>query len=177
MGNYPVLTAAQQDYLEAILRLELTQRALQAVDAQKAEPAAAGVRVTDIAAALGCRLPTVVRSLARLREAGLVEQAERGLVHLTLESRRLASQLLHRHEDTVALLAEVLGVPPAQAEAEACLIEHGLSAQTAQRLHEFLIRWEALRPATRARLAGQSRRLRPADFALVGGASGAGARR
>lgn len=168
MGNYPVLTAAQQDYIEAILRVELFMP-----PPQRGQ----GVRVTDIAAALGCRLPTVVRSLARLREAGLIEQEERGLVHLTSGSRRLAAQLLHRHEDTVALLREVLGVPREQAEAEACLIEHGLSAQTAQRLHEFLVRWEALPAAQRQRLAGKASRLRAAEFTLVGEASGAGGRR
>lgn len=174
MGNYPVLTAAQQDYIEAILRIELTQRALQV---EGPASAAAGVRVTDIAAALGCRLPTVVRTLSKLRVAGLIEQAERGLVHLTAESRRLAEQLLHRHEDTVALLTEVLGVPRERAEAEACLIEHGLSAQTAQRLHEFLVRWETLHAAQRARLAGKAGRLRVAEFTLLGEASGAGGRR
>jgi DtxR family transcriptional regulator, Mn-dependent transcriptional regulator len=175
MGNYPTLTPAQQDYLEAILRVELAQRDNAAI--RGADSAAPGVRVTDIAALLGCRLPTVVRALARLREEGLVEQAERGLVHLTAESRKLARQLLHRHEDTVALLTDVLGVPAEQAEAEACLIEHGLSAQTAQRLHEFLVRWEALSPVARARIAGSRRRLRPVEFMLVGAASGAGGRR
>jgi len=165
--SLPELTPAQQDYLEAVLRLS---------EAGQAD-SPAGVRVTDIAAELACRLPTVVRSLARLRELGLIEQQERGRVHLSEQGRRLAGQLLHRHEDVVQLLSAVLGVPAAQAEAEACLIEHGLSAETAQRLHEFLERWEQQPCNLRTRLAGLQRRLRPREFTLVGAASGAGRRK
>lgn len=155
------LSAAQQDYLEAVY--VLLQR--QAED---------GVRVTDIAAELGTRLPTVVRGIARLRAAGLVEQEERGLVRLSARGGALAAQLLHRHTDVVYLLQHVLGVPAAQAEEEACVIEHGLSGDTAQRLHQFLERWQRLSPGERRALA--ARPARRGQFSLVGGAAGSGAR-
>jgi DtxR family Mn-dependent transcriptional regulator len=162
------LTPALQDYLEAIRMLHA------------AEP---GARVTDIAAALGTKLPTVVRSIARLRRLGLVIQEERGRVYPTPAGAALAAQLAHRHADVARFLREVLGVPPIRAEADACVLEHGLSADSAQRLHEFLERWDAA-PAE-ARLALRPRRdmgvdragaAAAPDFDLLGSAAGAGSR-
>jgi DtxR family Mn-dependent transcriptional regulator len=193
------LTAAQQDYLEAIYRLAFrrpgagelrplapvvlemacTPRSLEVLPpfCQPAERELCGVRVTDIAAELGTKLPTVVRSVARLKELGLLRQRQRGLVHLSPEGSRLAAQLAHRHADVVAFLADILGVAEAQAESEACLIEHGLSGDTAQRLHEFLERWKALPAEARAGLAAAGKAELPSEFGLVGGASGAGGRK
>jgi DtxR family transcriptional regulator, Mn-dependent transcriptional regulator len=156
------LSAAQQDYLEAVF--VLVQRG-----------ATGGVRVTDIASELGTRLPTVVRGMARLREAGLVAQEERGLVSLTRSGGALAAQLLHRHTDVVYLLQQVLGVPASRAESEACVIEHGLSGDTAQRLHQFLERWERLAPGQRRALSAKVA-TRRSEFTLVGDAAGSGAR-
>ncbi|MDQ3023511.1 MAG: metal-dependent transcriptional regulator [bacterium] len=157
-----LLSAAQQDYLEAVY--VLLQRSGQD-----------GARVTDIAAELGTRPPTVVRGLARLREAGLVQQEERRLVRLTPTGAALAAQLLHRHTDVVMLLADVLGVPRGRAESEACVIEHGLSGDTAQRLHQFLERWQRLSTGERRALNAKRTAAR-GQFTLVGDAAGSGAR-
>ncbi len=46
---------------------------------------------------------------------------------------------MHRHDDLQRFFTEVLGVQSAVAEADACQVEHGLSAETSQRLHEFLL--------------------------------------
>jgi DtxR family transcriptional regulator, Mn-dependent transcriptional regulator len=162
----PRLTAAQQDYLEAVYVLVR----------RDAAGSADGVRVTDIAAELGTRLPTVVRGIARLRGLGLVAQQERGLVRLTAHGQRLAAQLLHRHTDVVYFLQHVLGVPAERAEADACMLEHGLSGETAERLHRFLERWQGLSPVQREPLAGSGRRVSRTEFTLLGDASGAGGR-
>jgi DtxR family Mn-dependent transcriptional regulator len=193
------LTPVQQDYLEAIYRLafrrpaagefvalasgvlEMTcnPRTLEVLPplTPPAQRELSGVRVTDIAAELGTRLPTVVRSIARLKEAGLLRQRQRGLVHLTVEGARLAAQLAHRHADVVTFLVEILGATPRTAEAEACLIEHGLSGDTAQRLHEFLERWAGLSAETAAKLSAGAAPVLPSEFGLVGGAAGSGGRK
>ncbi|MCH7471682.1 metal-dependent transcriptional regulator [bacterium] len=158
------LTPAQQDYLETVYHLT----------GREAGP---GVRVTDMAAVLGTKPPTVVRSVARLKQLRLLSQEERGRVHLTRHGFRLAAQLSHRHEDVVRFLAEVLGVEPVHAGAEACLIEHGLSGGTAERLHLFLERWDELPKRTRAALGGKGEETQPLEFTLVGRAAGAGGRR
>jgi Mn-dependent DtxR family transcriptional regulator len=113
--------------------------------------------------------------MSRLREAGLVEQEERGLVRLTRSGSALAAQLLHRHTDVVYLLQHVLGVSATQAETEACVIEHGLSGDPAQRLHQFLERWVRLAPGQRRALAAKKSAQR-GQFTLVGDAAGSGAR-
>ncbi len=171
------LSPAQQDYLEAIYRLAgaADSSAGGSRRSRHAEQLS-GVRVTDLAAALGTRLPTVVRTVARLRELGMVEQEQRGQVHLTEPGLRLAVQLAHRHSDVVYFLYAVLGVTAKRAEMEACLVEHGLSAETAQRLHLFLERWDSLSDAQRARLSGLDKRVRPTQFTLLGEAAGAGGR-
>jgi DtxR family Mn-dependent transcriptional regulator len=155
------LTPALQDYLETISALDA---------------AVPGARITDIAATLGTKLPTVVRSVARLRELGLVNQVERGRVYPTPAGAALAAQLAHRHEDVVRFLGEVLGVGMERAEADACVLEHGLSAESAQRLHEFLERWDALPERLRRTMASRASRKAP-DFNLLGEAAGAGSRR
>ncbi|MBN2081168.1 metal-dependent transcriptional regulator [bacterium] len=155
------LTAAQQDYLEALSLLGAE---------------GAGVRVTDLAAHLGTRLPTVTRTLQRLRERGLVHQEVRGLAYVTLAGRRLAGQLAERHRLVERLLGEVLHLPPEQAARDACVIEHGLSGAAAGRLAAFLGRWDQLPQATRRFLTG--RRGRPSEerFDLLGDSRSFGGR-
>ncbi len=159
------LTAAQQDYLEAIYRLE-----------ESTEGGSSGARITDIAGVLGTRLPTVVRNIGRLKELRLVTQRERGPVILTKQGRRLAGQLAHRHEDVVELLTSVLGVEPGQAETEACFIEHGLSGATSERLHGFLLCWSRLSGDVRRKLTGCKAGDTTGSFTLVGRPTGKGGR-
>ena len=161
---YLKLTPTQQDYLEACFKLAQAS-------------AEGGVRVTDIATTLGTRLPTVVRTLARLKALGLLKRETRGLAFLTPLGIKFASQLAHRHADVRRLLTEVLGVPSPLVEHEACLIEHGLSSDSAQRLHEFLGRWDTIESGVRNQLAGSSGRVKTRHFDLVGRASSSKDRR
>lgn len=120
------LTAVQEDYLEAVYRLE-----------QAGEPGT--VRVKDIAHRLGTRLPTVTRTVKRLTSMGLFIHAARGAVELSPEGQQIAAAIVHRHDDLLRFLTEILGVDPKVAETDTCRVEHGLSAETSQRLHEFLL--------------------------------------
>ncbi len=119
------LTIAQQDYLEIILRLER--------DADGAR-----VRITDIAKALGTRLPTVTRTIQRLTSLGLTEHPDRGGVSLTDKGRTIAAEIEHRHTDLFDFFRLVLGLSEEIAHQDTCQIEHGLSEESAQRLHEFM---------------------------------------
>ncbi len=119
------LTIAQQDYLEIILRLEQ--------DAEGEQ-----VRITDIATALGTRLPTVTRTIQKLTALGLTEHPNRGGVSLTKTGRTIAAEITHRHEDLFDFFHQVLGLSQEIAERDTCQIEHGLSEESAQRLHEFM---------------------------------------
>jgi len=119
------LTAIQEDYLEVIYHLS-----------NKGETD--GVRTSEVADRLSCRMPTVSRTVQKMVEMGLVNHESRGLIRLTELGRSTAEDIAHRHKDTVAFLTRILGLSDDQAEADACQIEHGLSPLAAQRLHEFL---------------------------------------
>lgn len=161
------LTPAQQDYLEAIYRL--------AVGGGNGA-GHISVRVSDIAAQLGTKLPTVSRNMSRLRELGLIEQRHRGPISLTKAGLDLGSQLSHRHQDILQLLTSVLGVRLDLAKREACLLEHGMSGETSQRLHLFLLNWQGLDEKSKAGLLGKGPSPGKSQFSLVGPGAGHGGR-
>jgi len=134
--NKTALSAAQQDYIEVIYRLEQ-------------ELGDTDVRISDIADRLGTRRPTVTRTVKKLTETGLVDHPTRGGVQLTATGRRIAGEIVHRHDDLVRFLVEILGLPDRVAQADAGQIEHGLSPASAQRLHEFLEFFDTLPDAER----------------------------
>jgi DtxR family transcriptional regulator, Mn-dependent transcriptional regulator len=137
--DHAPLTAVQEDYLEAICRLGT-------------ESGPDGIRISDIAGSLGTRLPTVTRTVRRLVELGLLHHPLRGRVGLSSRGRKMAVEIVHRHEDTVRFFVEVLGVSPTNAERDACQIEHGISAGTAQRMHDFLEHFNALSRSDRQKM-------------------------
>lgn len=131
------LSSSLEDYLETIHRLE---REL------------GEVRASDIAERLGVKRPPVTRAIQSLRTEGYVYHEARREVRLTELGRKMAAALSHRHADIAYLLEEVLGVSAEVAEADACQLEHGMSAETAQKLHEFLEHYMKLSEEVRGRL-------------------------
>jgi DtxR family Mn-dependent transcriptional regulator len=129
-----VLTATQEDYLEAIHRLE---------------EGGGPVQVSHLGERLGCKLPTVTRTLQKLVRNGFVDHESRGTIHLTETGRSTARHLVHRHEDLVKFLSLVLGLSPRESESNACQLEHGMSALAAQRLHRWLQHVDQLDAAAR----------------------------
>mgnify|MGYP001159728148 FL=1 len=134
-GN--ILSTAQEDYIETIFNLsgELDK-----------------VRVTDIAERLGVRMPAVTRAVQGLEKLRMIERGDGRGICLTPLARKLAGALVHRHSDLVTFLTEVLGVDERIAEADTCQMEHGISAETAQSLHEFLKEYARLDEKTREQL-------------------------
>jgi len=134
-----MLTPTQEDYLEAIYRIEEEGEA---------------VYVSLLALRLGCRLPTVTRTVQKMVKSGFIEHEARGGIHLTQAGRATARHLVHRHEDLVAFLSLVLGLSSGEAESDACQLEHGMSALAAQRLHRWLVHLGNLAPDMQARVLG-----------------------
>jgi DtxR family Mn-dependent transcriptional regulator len=92
------------------------------------------VRISDVAARLGVRLPSVVAMLKGLAAKGLVKHERYGLVELTETGRTEAQEVLARHKAIYRFLNGFMGVSAATAEADACRIEHVLSPDTVKRL-------------------------------------------
>jgi DtxR family Mn-dependent transcriptional regulator len=117
------VTSSLQDYLEVILDLVQEKKT---------------ARVTDIAARLEIAKPSVIQALTLLREKGLIIQDRYGPVELTAEGRHYALKIRHRHNVIYGFLTQVLGVSPAAAEKDACLMEHDLSEESFEKLIGFL---------------------------------------
>ena len=117
------LTSAMQDYLEAIGRLA-DERGF--------------ARVRDIADTVGVRQPTVTGALRNLAEMELVNYKPYEVITLTAHGRKLARGVRRRHDLLTRFFTDVLGLPPATTESDACRVEHDLSRRTVERLVAFM---------------------------------------
>ena len=119
-------SASSQDYLEAILALS--------------PQAHVGVRSVDIAEALGVSRASVSRARGVLREAGYIRHERYGRITLTESGRVVAQAVMGRHQVLKRFLINVLGIDEATAEADACRMEHVVSAATMESLIAHLER-------------------------------------
>ena len=115
------LSPSLEDYLEAVFDL--------------GPPA----RVSSIARRLKVAKASVTQAVQRLTDKGLVESARYGRVSLTAQGLKSARKVRNRHDTLVTFLEDVLGVPDAVAERDACALEHGLSDETAGRLADYTV--------------------------------------
>ncbi len=113
------LSAALQDYLEAILVL-----------ARETGEARAG----DIATHLGVHKSTVTAALHALADKGLVHYAPYEAVSLTGEGASIARDVSRSHRILCDFLQQVLQVAPQPAEDNACRMEHVMDRDVLDRL-------------------------------------------
>ena len=118
----PTMTKSLEDYIEAIYVL-IKQ--------------CGNARVRDVAADLHVKRPSVVKAMAELKKLELVTQEPYGDIELTAKGRKVATSILARHTVLKAFLIK-LGVTEKTADNDACLMEHILSAQTMDRIRDFL---------------------------------------
>lgn len=109
------LTPSSEDYLETILELS-----------EKTE----AVRSVDIASHLHVSKASVNKAMGILRDAGLIEQAHYGLIHLTVLGHQRAGDILQRHGMLKRFLTDILHISEAIAEEDACRMEHVISDET-----------------------------------------------
>lgn len=109
-----------EDYLEAILVLK-QERGL--------------VRAIDVSRHLGFSKPSVSRAMKILREDGAITVADDGAIELTDTGLEIAERIYERHKLLTLWFTE-LGVSASVAAADACRVEHDISAETFQKLKE-----------------------------------------
>lgn len=119
------ITASAEDYLETVFILSV-------------ENPENPVRVTDIARSLGVSKPSVTHAVAQLREKGMLRHEAYGGIFLTPAGESHAANVLRRHKMIRRFLLDTLGVSEAHAEADACRMEHILSAETMEKMYEYL---------------------------------------
>ena len=117
------ISASQEDYLEAILDLRKPRQP---------------VRVKDIAAKLGVKMPSVTRALHLLAEQKLVDHPAYREVTLTPKGVALARRVKMRHEVFTAFFTEILGIDPRTAADNACRLEHVIDEAVLDRMVSHL---------------------------------------
>lgn len=117
------LSANMEDYLEAIL-LAADEKGL--------------ARVTAVRDLLGVKTPSVTGALRVLAGKGYLKHEPYQGVKLTAKGRRTAEDVKARHAILSAFLTDVLGVRTKTADIDACKMEHTVSRETLDKLHEFL---------------------------------------
>ena len=115
------MTQSLEDYLEAIYMLIAGDRPAQ---------------VRDVARMLAVKMPSVVKALHELKKLGLVTQQPYAAIELTAKGRRVAKLVLGRHTLLRDFLMK-LGVSRRNADKDACLMEHILSAETIDRIRIY----------------------------------------
>lgn len=118
------LTAALEDYLEAIFNL------------CKFDAAA---RSRDIAESLNVHKSTVTAALKSLGQLKLINYAPYEAVTLTPEGRKLAEDVVRRHTALKDFFTNVLRVDAEMAETAACGMEHAIPREIVERLARFAI--------------------------------------
>lgn len=116
------LHASGEDYLETILVL---QKKL------------GMVRSVDVARHMEMSKPSVCHAVATLRDGGFLMMDEDHFLHLTDVGREVAEKIYERHCFFTKHFISI-GVDPETAEADACRIEHDISAETYERLKESI---------------------------------------
>ena len=115
------MTQSLEDYLEAVYMLISEERPAQ---------------VRDVAKMLSVKMPSVVKALHELKKLGLVTQKPYAAIELTVKGCRVARRVLNRHKLIRSFLMK-LGVSRRNADKDACLMEHILSAETIDRIRSY----------------------------------------
>lgn len=122
MNGKKKIYASGEDYLEAVLVLQ-GQRGL--------------VRSVDLARHMDVSKPSVSRAVTVLQQGGFLTVDSDYFLHLTDIGREIAERIYEKHRFFTSQLIKI-GVNPAQAEEDACRIEHVISEESFQRLKEYI---------------------------------------
>ncbi len=100
-----------EDYIEAILRIQKDNGICRSV---------------DVARKLNVSKPSVSRAMGILEENGYITVGNAGALELTQKGREKAESVYGRHVLLTNFLVKITGVSLAQAEENACRIEHDI---------------------------------------------------
>src|SRR5471032_2764160 len=123
MAGHTHFDESTEEYLEAVYRLD------------REGP---GVTTSGLAAELGVAAASVSGMLKKLAEGGYLEYIARGEAKLTQKGLEVAVRVIRRHRLAERLLTDVLGMPWDEVHAEACRLEHAISARVEERLITLL---------------------------------------
>lgn len=117
------LSRSAEDYLEAIGHL--------CRENGKAQ-------VSDVAAMLDVKKPSVTAAVHQLAEEGLITYRRYAPIELTDKGRQYAERVILAHGILQRFLEEAAGLPPARADEIACHMEHLLSMEEIEQIQQKL---------------------------------------
>ncbi len=118
-----LVSASLEDYLESIYHIEASNGA---------------ARAKDIALAMNVKNASVTQALRSLAEKNLVNYAPYEVITLTKLGKQIALDVVRRHETLEKFLSQVLGLSHAEADENACRMEHSVSRPVLNRLIKFV---------------------------------------
>jgi DtxR family Mn-dependent transcriptional regulator len=129
------LSIPMQNYLETIFDLSKPMVLSQEASASSAE---AGVRVSDIASHLEVSKASVNNAMNVLAKLGYVSNEKYQEIYLTALGKETAALLEGKHKIIKTLFTDIVGIPDATADSDACAIEHIISHESVQTINEYL---------------------------------------
>ncbi len=112
-----------EDYLEAILRLQLEN---------------GFVRSVDVAHKLNVSRPSVSRAMGLLQKDGYIEFVMGNMIKLTEKGKSAAEDIYGRHKLLTKFLVKITGLPEDQCEENACRIEHDVDADVVAGIQKWV---------------------------------------
>ena len=112
-----------EDYLEAILRLQLENGC---------------VRSVDVANKLAVSRPSVSRAMGLLEKDGYIEFVSGNTINLTPKGKEKAEDIYGRHRLLTAFLQKITGLPEDQCEENACRVEHQIDVEVVNGIKAWL---------------------------------------
>jgi len=112
-----------EDYLEAILRLQIENGT---------------VRSVDVANKLAVSRPSVSRAMGLLEKDGYIEFMAGNSIKLTEKGQKKAEDVYGRHKLLTSFLQKITGLPEDQCEENACRVEHQIDADVVKGIETWM---------------------------------------
>ena len=123
MSRAEPLSSNMEDYLEAIFHISEEKQA---------------ARAKDIADRVQVNKSSVTGALRSLSEKGLVNYAPYDIITLTAKGKKLAAEVVRRHEALKEFFIKILLIDKDEAEEASCRVEHAVSKNIIDRLIQFM---------------------------------------
>jgi len=95
-------------------------------------------RSVDIANYLNISRSSVSITITKLKDKGFVQEDKNRFLHLSSKGNKLVNSVLSKRRVVEKFFREVLALSEAEAEVEACKVEHLLSEPTGKKLISFM---------------------------------------
>lgn len=123
MSHSEPLSSNMEDYLEAIFHISEKKQA---------------ARAKDIADRVQVNKSSVTGALRSLSDKGLINYAPYDIITLTARGKKMAVEIVRRHEALKDFFVKILLIDKREAEKAACKVEHEVSKNIVDRLISFV---------------------------------------